>query len=292
MILHLLDQLPEQVDEILLTVSYMADTIRQYFSNHPLRREVIVVEEKEPLGTGGAVKNVEKYLDDAFIVLNADIISSLGYGEMIDFHARKGGVGAISLFEVDDPTAYGMVTLDQDDGIAAFLEKPVPGEIVSNHINAGTYILELDALDCIPAGRKVSIEREVFPRLIENGSKLYGFPFSGYWIDAGTPEKFLIGQSYILSSLPGNCYVPETAEVRGQLGENVSLGAGVKVERGARLSNCTILDGTVVEEDAVVQDSIIGECCCIRKKSFIKGSVIGDNNTLDGEHVGEKHGGP
>jgi mannose-1-phosphate guanylyltransferase len=290
MILHLLDHLPQEVDEILLTVSYMPEMLRDYFENHPIGRSVEIVVEKEPLGTGGAIKNVEKKIDGAFIVLNADIISSIDYSEMIDFHNKTSSLGTISLFEVEDVTAYGMVTIEDAQRITAFTEKPEPGSTTSNFINAGTYLLEPEALDFIPSGRKVSIERVVFPELVQTYQGMRGFQFSGYWTDAGTPEKFLLAQSYILGSLPGRCHVPESASVRGQLGENVALGEEVVIERGARLSNCTLLEGAVVQEGAVVEDSIIGEASVILKNSLIRDSVIGDGMTLEGECLGERIG--
>ncbi len=230
MVVRLINTLPGNVDKVVLAVSYMTDRLQAYFDAHDVGREVVLVEEKEPLGTGGAVKNVEKEIDDTFLVFNGDVISSIDLDGIVDFHKNKGGLGTISMWEVEDPTRFGIIGTDEDDRITRFFEKPKPEEVFSHWINAGVYILEPEVLDSMEPGTVISIEREIFPPLAEKGS-LYGFKFRGYWLDAGTPQAYLQSHRVLLDEqdLP----VPDL----GEDAEQVEPGAGshrFRIERGGQ----------------------------------------------------------
>ena len=148
------------------------------------------LEEPKPLGTGGALKFAEEMLDERFFMLNGDVLTDMDLTAQLEQHERTGARATLALYPVDDPSAYGLVRCDADGSVSEFIEKPGLDELDTNLINAGAYILERDVLDGMPpAGTNVSIEREVFPTLVGRG--LYGYEASGYWMDIGTPDRYL-----------------------------------------------------------------------------------------------------
>ncbi len=192
---HIIDPLPEEVDTVILAVSYMKDALEDYFRSHDVGREMILVNEDTPLGTGGAVRNVSRFLDDTFIAFNGDVISSIDLNDMVRYHRSHGGIGTMSLWQVEDPSAFGVVSTDPQGRITEFQEKPEKGHAISNSINAGVYVFEKEILDHIPEG-VVSLERQVFPNILHRG--LHGYGFSGYWVDGGTRENILKAQRILL----------------------------------------------------------------------------------------------
>ncbi|OGS50790.1 MAG: hypothetical protein A3K65_03395, partial [Euryarchaeota archaeon RBG_16_68_12] len=262
-VLHVLDRLPKAVDEVFLAVSYMADRVKDFVRETDLGRHVEVVEEATPMGTGGAVKNVGDRLDGTFAVYNGDVIDSLEFPEFLAFHRKRGALASIALYEVEDPTPFGVVELDRGR-IRRFVEKPAPDDAPSRLINAGRYLFEPEVLDEIAAGKAVSMETEVFPRLAE--TSLYGFPFEGYWSDAGTLHGYAAAASILLANggagvdpganvsrarLDGAVLIPEGCTISGRLGPDVVLGRGCRID-SATVSGSTLLEGAQVEAGAVV----------------------------------------
>ena len=252
LIMHVIDSLREEVDETIIPVGYKREMMEEFFKDDPSPRKVTIVEEKEPMGTGGAVKNVESHIDGPFLVVNGDSISSLDLRAFIDFHRRKKAFATISLWEVDDPTPFGVVDLDPECRIRRFQEKPTAEEAFSCLINAGVYALEYEALDFIGEGF-VSMEREVFPNILDRG--MYGMRFDGYWIDCGTRESLLAAHRALMDIRcepeEGRIIVEEGASVEG-----ADIGPYTYVSRGAALGVGSVIAGSVVYEDAV-----IGERC-------------------------------
>jgi len=296
MIEYIISALPKEVTSIVIAVSYMKEALEQYFSERDHHVEVHVVNEEEPLGTGGAIKNVERYLDDTFLVFNGDVISSLEIDRLLAFHSRNKGIGTIALWKVDDPSRYGVVDLDSGSRILKFLEKVPKEEAPSDLINAGIYVLEPGILDHMEPGRRTSIEREVFPKVIEQG--LYGHHFTGYWVDAGTPPSFLEAQNIVLRSkgsfIEGAIYIDKatikdpvfisegcTIGERAAIGPNVFLGKGTQVGNGCDISNTAIFEGCRLGNDVEITGSLIGTGSRVRDSVTIDGKVIGD-----GEDVG------
>jgi mannose-1-phosphate guanylyltransferase len=298
MVVRLINTFPENVDKVVLAVSYMTDRLQAYFDTHDMGREVVLVEEKEPLGTGGAVKNVEKEIDDTFLVFNGDVISSIDMDEICNFHENKGGLGTISMWEVEDPTRFGIIGTDEDDRITRFFEKPKPEEVFSHWINAGVYVLEPDVLDIMEPGKVISIEREIFPPLAEKG-RLYGFKFRGFWLDAGTPQAYLASHRVLLDEQVSP--VPELGEdvkitqpvlfgknctVNGkpELGPYACLGNDTEVNEGARISNSVLLGRTKIGRNIILDSCIIGYDCVIEDDVKVSpGTVIADNHVLKKE---------
>ena len=147
------------------------------------------MEEPRPLGTGGALKFAEDMLDDRFLMLNGDTLTDLDLTAQIAAHEAAGAVATLALYPVEDPSSYGLVRLNEDSSVREFVEKPAPDQIDTNNISAGAYVLEKSVLSLLVRGERASIERDVFPRLVGNG--LYGCVLSGYWMDIGTPERYL-----------------------------------------------------------------------------------------------------
>lgn len=284
---HLIDPLPEEVDTVILAVSYMKDYLERYFQENDVGREIILVNEDQPLGTGGALKNVSRWLDDAFFAFNGDVICSLDLGNMLASHRSRRGIGTMALWTVDDPSAFGVVATDGNGRITTFQEKPAPGEAVSNSINAGAYIFEPELLDHIPDG-VVSLEKEVFPHVLHRG--LYGFSFEGYWVDAGTRESFLRAQRTLLDARGGMmaCPVRRLAGIHivgsnmieathlepSTIGPNVYLEAGAQVRQGARVSDSMVMAGAIIGRDAIVSGSMIGPGAVVEDGAVVTDAIL------------------
>lgn len=243
------------------------------------------VAEPDRRGTGGAIRfaadSLGERLDDRFLALNGDVLTDLDLTALQRAHAAHEGSATLALYPVEDSSAYGLVSLDGEGAVTEFLEKtgePVPGEI-----NAGAYVLERSVMDLIPPGREVSIEREVFPKLIGNG--LHGQRLDGYWMDIGTPERYLEASWDILEGRvatrveptgPG-LLVAANAEVAADatIGPRAVLAPGCRVEAGATVRDSVLLDGCVVGAGATVGGSILAPGAVVEPEVALEGAVIG-----------------
>lgn len=277
LIQHVVDALPEEVDEVVLAANYKINMLREYFEDVDMDKTVHVVDEPEPRGTGGAVKNVERYLDDTFFVINADIISSIDLADYLEFFRSRDAVGAISAWEVDNPEEFGIFDLDEEGRISQFQEKPDPGKAFSNTINAGHYILEPEVLDLIPEDEKVSMEREIFPQLIEKG--FYGYKFDGYWVDCGRPSSFLEANRVLLDEYykehAVRHYIGDRSAVETKLGDYVTIGEDCTIG-DSQIENSIIFDGVEIDDDCEIVDSIIGYDVIIEDDVILEGTVVSD----------------
>ncbi|MCK4717504.1 MAG: NDP-sugar synthase [Thermoplasmata archaeon] len=278
MIEHVIDALPDLADRLLFAVGHMADMIRSHFEGREEREYLFFVED-EPLGTGGAVKNCEDGISGNFLVLNTDGLTSLDVPSLIRFHGEKGGMGSLSLWEVEDPEPYGVVGMNGDGRIREFVEKPKREEAPSHLANAGTYLLKKEVLDLIPSDRFVSIEREIFPKIIPHG--FYGLPFTGYYLDAGNLHAYLATQHQLLSVRGRSTMLGDATVNRGCLGKNVCLGRTVELAIHSKVTNSAVLDLSKVEESAIIENSIIGEGCLIGRGAHVVDSILGDGVVVD-----------
>jgi mannose-1-phosphate guanylyltransferase len=295
------------IREVILPAGYMPQAITEYFGDGSrLGMNITYVIEDEPLGTAGALKNVEQYIHGPFFVLNGDILTSLDLQAMIAYHEQKGGLGALHLIKVEDPSAFGCVVHDADGRISKFVEKPPKGQEPTNEINAGTYLLEPQVLKMIPPGRNVSIERETFPKLLNEGHALYAYTTADYWIDLGRPEHYLDAHRDILSGamplkLQPGVNGPGAANVHGEniiapvhieagvfidpsakVGPNVVLGPGCRIGANAIVRESVLWDEVTIEDGAVVEETIIASGSRVGAKARIgRGSVIGHDVTID-----------
>lgn len=262
MVERMIRNLPEKIDTVILAVNYGLEQMLEHFKKTNVGRKVIIVPEKEPLGTGGAMKNCEKYITGTTAVFNGDVVTSINLEEMIEYHKSKNAKGTLALWEVENPNRFGVVKLVKGE-ILEFQEKPPKGEELSNLINAGTYILEPELINIIPANEKVSIERDIYPKIVGNG--LYGLPFEGHFIDAGTPESYLEANFKLLDTdtesedneLKDKVHTHETSKVVDSIiGPNVILGPDVFIEKSV-ISNTVILSDCKIY-GSTINNSIIG----------------------------------
>jgi mannose-1-phosphate guanylyltransferase len=287
MLYHVLDLLPPEVDHAVFATGYKADVIDAYVRAHPPPHlTVTTVSEAEPLGTGGGMRNAGDGIGDPFVLLNSDVISDADVGGLIAFHRSKGAFGTMLLHEVDDTRPYGVAALDGNDRIERFVEKPEPADAPSHWINAGVAVWSESVLEGIPRGRAVSFEREIVPGALPRG--VYGFRSSGYWEDAGTPERLLRAQRLLFDGgRGGSGELPQGADglgpvasgpgveaQRATFGPYVTLGAGVVVETGAHIENSVVMAGAVVGAGASVTGSIVGPNARIAPGRRVVGAVV------------------
>jgi mannose-1-phosphate guanylyltransferase len=287
MLYHVLDLLPPDVEEVVLATGYKADLIDQYVRAHPVRWPVRTVPEAEPLGTGGGMKNASAGISDPFFLLNSDVIAAADLTAMRAAHAGRAGIGTMALFSVEDTRPFGVAALAPDDRITGFVEKPEPKDAPSHWINAGLAIWSRSVLDAIPPGRAVSFEQAIVPGLLPRG--VYGFRLSGYWDDAGTPERLLRSQRLLFDDHrggPGG--VPPGARGTGPVasmdgaradgaafGKYVTLGPGAMVEPGAYVEDSVLMEGALVARDARVTSSILGPRARVGPGREVRGQTVG-----------------
>src|SRR5579864_2826480 len=282
------------VDEVILSCGFMAEGVRRVLGEgESLGVHIRYVEEPTPLGTGGALRYAGELLTGRFLMLNGDVLSDFDLTAQLEAHERTGASATLALYPVEDPSAYGLVRLNDDGTVREFVEKPRPEESDSNLINAGAYVLEPSVLDDMaPPGTNISIERDVFPRLVGRG--LHGFIGEGYWLDIGTPERYLQGTFDILEGNvetdlgdrleDGRRVLAEGASVEGRLIAPAVLGPGTSVARGAIVGGCVSLGADVeVGEGAHVERSVVLDGTRIGAHSSIRFSIVGPGVTI-GEH--------
>jgi len=295
MITHIMDRLPDEIDRVILAVNYKREMLGEFFDKHGdnYRQEIVLVEEREPLGTGGAIKNCQNEITDTFIVINGDVINSLDTGKIVSDHRSRSGIGTLAVWEVPDPSRFGIIGFDGEYRITRFLEKPKPEEIFSHFINAGTYVLEPEILDHIESGRKVSIEREVYPFILGKG--LFAFPFEGYWVDAGTRKDYLKAQRKIMEfekygiTRGSECIIHPDAKLlppvligsgcsisNSVIGPNAVLGDGIKIEKDVRIVDSSLLNGVHALKGTVISESIIGNDIVIGEKEVVEDMILGE----------------
>ena len=252
------------IDEVIVAGGYKVEMIEEYFSRVDVDFDVRIVNENKPLGTGGALGNCRDVVSGRFACFNGDIISSLQIEPLLELHKRNGGVGSLALWEVEDPTRFGIVGVDDDSRITQFKEKPKPEEVFSNLINAGSYVFEDDIFDYMPQG-KHSIERDVFPKLAEQ-NLLNGQKFEGYFLDAGTPSAW--------SDAVHRC-IKENRFRRGAVHGSSWYGS-VETQTSEKVTE------SMIEADVVVSNSQI------HRSTLLKGTVIGENSIIDSSLIGNQ----
>lgn len=279
MIHHLIDSLPKGA-EVIIATNYRKNQIEEYFQKKG--RDIIINEEPYPLGTGGATKFAEKYIDDAFLVLNSDIISSLNMRKFIQFHKKKRATTTISLWPVENVWEFGVVAMQADGRILQFVEKPRKEEAPSNLINAGAYFLEKEVLDYIDTGRLVSMEKEIFPKIIEDGKRFYGYTFNGFWIDVGRPRSYIEANKILLKGKRKKYFSGSNCIIEGRLKESC-IGDNVTIEKNAEAKSTIIYDNVVIKHNAVLENCIVGSDCIIERDVTMKNVVVGDGELIQEE---------
>ena len=288
---HLLSRIAAAgIEHVVLGTSYKAEVFEDEFGDGAaLGLQIEYVFEEQPLGTGGGIANVvDKLRHDTAVVFNGDVLAGADLGELLAFHhaQHRGDPGlTLHLVRVADPRAFGSVPTDDDGRVLAFLEKTQ--DPPTDQINAGCYVFDRPIIDRIPRGREVSVEREVFPKLLAEGVKLSGYVDASYWRDMGTPEDFVRGSSDLVRGIaPSPALGGHRGESLTHDGASVAPGAvliggtvvgrGAEIGPGVRLDGAVIFDGARIEAGSVIERSIVGFGAHIGPRALIRDGVIGD----------------
>ena len=301
------------VDDVVMSCGFLASGVRNVLGDgSAYGMRIRYVEEPRPLGTGGALKFAETLLDERFLMLNGDVLTDLDLTAQIAQHEQTGAVGTLALTPVENPSAYGLVRLEADNAVREFVEKPAADQIDTNTISAGAYVLERSVLELLEPGQAASIERDVFPRLV--GAGLYGHVAEGYWLDIGTPDRYLEGTFDILEgtvqtgvqarlgdafvSVAADCenggrVIPASIVEQGcRIGADARIGGRTVLERGvsigarSQVERAVVLQGTEIGEDCVIRGCIIGGGVRIGDRCHVEGlAVLGEGVTIGADNV-------
>ncbi len=287
------------VNEAVLSLGYRPDAFIEAFpTGEACGVRLVYAVEPSPLDTAGAIRFAAEaagylHLDEPFVVVNGDVLTGLDVSAQMESHLANHAEATLALTQVDDPSSFGVVPTDSDGRVIAFVEKPPKDEAPTDWINAGMYILNPSVFARIPAGRKVSIERQTFPEIAASG-RLFAVHSPSYWIDAGTPSLFLQANGDALRDDHGgqpfvspDAHIADSVQLAGSV-----IDRGCVIENGARVLRSVLLPGVHVGAGAVIEDSIIGEGVSIGKCASITGiTVVGDSvniaadSSLHGERV-------
>ena len=309
--IELLKQLPE-IDEVILSVNYRPEAIERVVGDGAdIGLHIRYVVEPTPLGTGGSVKYASTGLDGTIVVFNGDVLTDTDLPAVIELHRRRQARATIVLTPVENPSAYGLVETSSAGDVQRFLEKPTADEITCDTINAGIYILETDTFDRIPPDTNWSIERKYFPSLVERGDTFVAYVDRGYWIDIGTPEKYLQAHRDIMTGachaypfageatdrpriaanavvhpeaqLEGPCYVASHARIEAgaRIAPYSVIGTSASVASGAVIDASVLWPGSTVGPEASVQGAILGRDVHVEDHAVVgPGAVVGDKSVI------------
>jgi NDP-sugar pyrophosphorylase family protein len=308
---HQLDLVAQAgVREVVFSVAYRPERVEAVFGDgSALGMRIRYAVEETPLGTGGAVRHALPLLDDRTIVMNGDVLTDVDLAALVKRHAAERASATILLTPVPNPAAYGLVETDAGSRVQRFLEKPKPHEITTDTINAGIYVLETAVLELIPPAVNHSIERGFFPALLARGDRVLGPVHRGYWIDIGTPDKYLQVHRDILQGrfkvaleaephrggfvargarlaasavLDAPFYVGPGCEVdaEARLGPDAVLVSDVRVRRGASVRDSVLWSGAEVDCDALVETSLVASGVRIGRHARLRGALLGEGTRV------------
>jgi mannose-1-phosphate guanylyltransferase/phosphomannomutase len=280
--------------EIVITVAFLANHIKTYFGDgSEFGVSISYADEPVPLGTAGSVGNAREFLDETFLVISGDVLTDIDLTKVLDFHRERGAMATIGLTAVENPLEFGIVITRPDGTIERFLEKPTWGQVFSDTINTGIYVLEPSIFDFIPSGRSVDFSGEVFPALLEAGKPLYGAVVEGYWEDVGTLDAYLSAHRDVLdgkvaADIPGfrvnaGVWLGEGAEVSpdAEVHAPCVIGAGCIVEAGCRLGEYTVLGSNVrMLANSEVERTVVHDNVYVGSRSRLRGAIVGRSTSI------------
>jgi mannose-1-phosphate guanylyltransferase/phosphomannomutase len=297
--------------DIVVTVQFLASQVRNYFGDgSDMGVDLTYATETTPLGTAGSVRNAAEQLDDTFLVISGDALTDVDLGELVAFHKERGGMATVALKHMDNPLEFGIVITREDGRIERFLEKPHWGQVFSDTINTGIYVLEPEVFDHIPDGPS-DFAGDIFPKLLEMGAPLYGFVVDGYWEDVGNLDAYQKAHQDILDGrvrldiggfevrpglwlgegaevdpdarLDGPVLIGEFAKVEASvhLREYTVIGSGVVVKRGATLHRAIVHDNAYIGQGASLRGCVVGRSADVKRGGRVEdGVVVGDNANI------------
>jgi NDP-sugar pyrophosphorylase family protein len=286
------------VHEVVFSVAYRPERVQAIFGDGgAFGKKILYAIEDSPLGTGGAVKNAERHLDDLTVVLNGDILTDVDMRAVVAEHAASGARATLVLAPVPNPAAFGLVETDSDGRVLRFTEKPEPSQITTDTINAGIYVLDTSALALIPPGQVHSIERGFFPALLARGDLVRAHVHRGYWIDVGTPQKYLqVHRDALQRRFPvairakaerGGWIAPDAwLDPDADLRPPFYLGPGCRVAAGAAVGPGSVLVSDVhLDAGSSVEDSVLWNGCRIGAGARVRGALLGTSVAVGSEAV-------
>jgi mannose-1-phosphate guanylyltransferase/phosphomannomutase len=297
---HILDLLKRHgITEVVLTLHFMPEAIQGYFGDgSSLGMKIHYAIEETPLGTAGSVKNAEMYLDEPFLIISGDAVTDINLEEIIAFHQEKGAEATLTLYRVPNPLEYGVIITDAEGKITQFLEKPSWGEVISDTVNTGIYVIDPSVLDLIEEGVSTDWSKDVFPALLESDRPLYGFVAGGNWTDVGDIGEYMRASGDVLyhrvqtealgRHIGGDIWCGENVEIApdAQLYGPIFLGEEVKIKGGVIVHGPTVIrDYTIVDNRAHIDRSIIWRNCYIGEGAEVRGAVIGRQCTIKSKAV-------
>lgn len=307
---HIVNLLREHgINEIVVTVAYLANQIRTYFGDgSEFGVKIVYATEEQPLGTAGSVRNAAEHLDERFLVISGDVLTDIDLGKIIAFHDEKQALATIGLVAVENPLEFGIVITNEDGSIDRFLEKPTWGQVFSDTINTGIFVLEPEIFDYIPEGRSVDFSSEVFPQVLADAKPLYGAVAEGYWEDVGTLEAYVSAHKDVMDgrvqvTVPGfalnrGVWLGEGAEVHpdATIDGFAVIGENCRIEAGARIGDYSVLGRNVrVRGGADVERSVVYENTYLGEGVTLRGAVVGRSGDLrrgarcdDGSVIGDE----
>ncbi|HLI01363.1 MAG TPA: sugar phosphate nucleotidyltransferase, partial [Acidimicrobiales bacterium] len=302
--------------DIVVTVAYRADAVRTYFGDGgELDVRLSYVTEETPLGTAGSVRNARDFLDEPFLVISGDVLTDFDLGRLADLHRQRGAEATVALQARDDPLDFGMVITAPDGAVQRFVEKPSWGQVLSDSVNTGIYVIDPSVFDAIPAGRAVDFAGEVFPGLVAAGRRVYGCVLDGYWEDIGTLEAYVRVHRDLLAGrvgleragLPpaGGVHLGEGAELdptvllegpvvvgadcrveaAARIGADCWIGANVRVGSDASIERCVLHDNVYVGPGAHLRGAVVGRGSRIRRGATLEEGVVLGDDCLIGEQA-------
>lgn len=274
------------IREVVLTTSYLAEAFDGVVETaRAAGLDVRVTHEEVALGTAGAMKHAQGEIGSAtFLALNADVLTDVDLGTLVEFHRSNEAEATIFLAPVEDPSAFGVVPTDEVGRVLDFVEKPAPGEAPTNLINAGVYVLEPSVLDRVPPGEEWSVERAVFPQLVDDGARVFATAPSAYWMDIGTPEKYLQANLDALQGLffhQGAAVAHDVEMASSATVTSSCVGPGARIEAGASVVQSVLLPGVVISEGAAVERCVLGEGVVVASGVHAVARTVGDDEKVE-----------
>ena len=297
---HILDLLKRQgITEVIVTLHFMPEAIQGYFGDgSQFGMDIHYAIEETPLGTAGSVKNAQEYLDEPFLIISGDAVTDINLQQVIASHQEKGAEATLTLYRVPNPLEYGVIITDADGRITQFLEKPSWGEVISDTVNTGIYVIEPSVLDLIEVGVPTDWSKDVFPQLLAEGRPLYGFVAGGNWTDIGDIGEYMRANADVLHHrvqteelgrhIGGEVWTGEGVEIApdAQLYGPIYLGDEVKIKGGVIIHGPTsIRDYTIVDNRVHIDRSIIWRNCYIGEGAEIRGAIVGRQCTVKSKAV-------
>lgn len=264
------------ITDLICILYFQPEIIQDYFEDgSDFGVSISYITAQEDLGTAGCVKNAEEMLDDTFLVMSGDVLTDFNLTDIINFHKEKRAIATMTLTRVQNPLEYGVVIVDKEEKIERFLEKPTWGEVFSDTVNAGVYVLDMDALKFVPKNKEFDFSKNLFPLLLADTDNLFGHVAGGYWRDIGDLTEYRLSHYDIFS---GEMELDIPGQRISRIGKDVWLGKDSRISKTANLKGAVIIGNNVdVKDNAYIENSVIGDNCVISEGAFISKTIVWEN---------------